>query len=159
MSTAASTSPYPGTTTIPAYADPPVHVRVRLALLWVAMLLVFAYVDLFGFFRADVLEAALDGQIAGTGLEVGQGFLAGALGYVLPAVLMVVASLYLRPRAARLTTLAVAPLYAVSIVALCIGETWVYYLLGSGVEVVLLLMVTVTAWRWHPCHDEVTASR
>ncbi len=42
-----------------ALADPPVPVRLRLALLWIAMLLVFAYVDMFGFFRADLLEAAL----------------------------------------------------------------------------------------------------
>ncbi len=130
------------------YADPPVPVRLRLALLWVAMLLVFAYVDVFGFFRADVLEAALDGEVSGTGIAVGQGFLVGALGYVMPAILMVVASLYLRARALRTTTLVVAPLYAASIAWFCVGETWVYYLLGSGVEVVLLVAITVTAWRW-----------
>ncbi len=61
---------------------------------------------------------------------------------------MVVASLYLRAWALRTTTLVVAPLYAVSILALCVGETWVYYLLGSAVEVVLPVAITVTAWRW-----------
>jgi hypothetical protein len=29
-----------------------------------------------------------------------------------------------------------------------VGETWVYYLLGSAVELVLLVAVVVTAWRW-----------
>lgn len=130
------------------YADPPVPVRLRLALLWVAMLLVFAYVDVFAFFRADVLESALDGEISGTGIAVGQGFLVGVLGYVLPAILMVVASVYLRAHTLLVTTLVVAPLYAASIIALCVGETWVYYLLGSAVEVVLLVAITVTAWRW-----------
>ena len=28
------------------------------------MLFLFAYVDIFGFLRADVLEAALDGEVA-----------------------------------------------------------------------------------------------
>lgn len=128
--------------------DPPVPVRLRLALLWVAMLLVVAYVDVFMFFRADVLEAALDGEVSGTAFAVGQGFLVGALGYVLPAILMVVASLYLRARALRTTTLVLAPLYAASIVWFCVGETWVYYLTGSAVEVVLLVAITATAWRW-----------
>ena len=30
-----------------------------LSALWIAMLFVFAYVDIFGFYRADVLDAAL----------------------------------------------------------------------------------------------------
>jgi len=34
-----------------------------LGALWMAMLFVFAYVDIFAFFRKDVLRAALDGRI------------------------------------------------------------------------------------------------
>jgi hypothetical protein len=33
----------------------------------------------------------------------------------------------------------------VSIIASCIGETWAYYLLGSAVEVVLLVVIVRTA--------------
>jgi hypothetical protein len=43
------------------------------------MLFVFAYVDIFGFFRDDVLEGALQGEVAATGLAVNQGFLIGTL--------------------------------------------------------------------------------
>jgi len=149
--TSPNTTPAPGLIGRPTSTRldyPPVPVRVRLALLWVAMLLVVAYVDMFGFFRADLLEAALDGEVSGTGIAIGQGFLVAALGYVLPAIAMVVASLYLPARSLRTTTLVLAPLYAASIIALCVGETWVYYLIGSAVEVVLLVAVTVTAWRW-----------
>jgi hypothetical protein len=31
-----------------------------------------------------------------------------------------------------------------------IGETWIYYILGSVVEVGLLLAVTRVAWTWRP---------
>jgi hypothetical protein len=41
-----------------------------------------------------------------------------------------------------------AVLYAASIVASCIGEGWAYYLLGSAVEVVLLVAIVRTAWTW-----------
>lgn len=128
--------------------DPQVPVHVRLSLLWVGVLLVFAYVDLFGFFRADVLEGALDGEVAVAGLQVGQGLLLGALGYVLPAILMVAASLSLPRRVLRTTTLVLAPLYAVSIAALCVGESRLYYLVASAVEVMLLVIITRTAWQW-----------
>ena len=58
----------------------------------------------------------------------------------------------LKPRANRITNIAVSVLYAVTIVGSCIGETWLYYLLGSAVEVVLLLAIARTAWKWPRQH-------
>ena len=63
---------------------------------------------------------------------------------------MVVLALVLPPRANRIGNLLVSTAYAVSIVLLAIGETWVYYLVGSAVEVGLLVAIAVTAWRWSP---------
>lgn len=131
-----------------ALVDVGVDVRVRLSLQWVAMLLVFAYVDLFGFFRADVLLAAIDGRVATTPLAVDQVFLVSALAYVLLPVGMVVLSLVLRARVARVLTITLSLVYALTVVLSCLGETWSYYLLGSAVEVVLLLAIARTAWAW-----------
>lgn len=57
------------------YQDSRVDVKLVLSALWIAMLFVFAYVDIFAFFREDVLRAGLGGKISGTALSVGQGFL------------------------------------------------------------------------------------
>jgi hypothetical protein len=38
--------------------------------------------------------------------------------------------------------------YAVSVVAAAIGETWAYYIVGSIVEVLLLLTIAAVAWFW-----------
>lgn len=130
------------------YQDTRVDVKFVLSSLWIAMLFVFAYVDIFAFFREDVLRAALDGKISGTALSVNQMFLTGTLIYILLPSLMVVLCLVLKPRANRITNLTLSGLYAASILASCIGETWVYYLLGSAVEVVLLLAIARTAWKW-----------
>ena len=73
------------TTTTRQYRDTQVDVKVVLSALWIAMMFVFAYGDIFGFFRADVLKAALDGKVATTGFTINQTFLALALIYVLPA--------------------------------------------------------------------------
>ncbi len=51
------------------YEDTKIDVRVVLSALWIAMLIVFAYVDIFGFLRADVIDAARDGRVAATGLR------------------------------------------------------------------------------------------
>ena len=61
---------------------------------------------------------------------------------------MVFLSLVLRPRVNKIINIVVALVYAVSIIASCIGEGWIYYLLGSAVEVVLLAAIVRTAWVW-----------
>jgi hypothetical protein len=128
--------------------DTRIDVKLVLSALWIAMLFVFAYVDIFGFFRADVLQAALDGEVAATGIAVNQGFLIATLIYVLLPALMVVLSLVLRPRLNRMLNIVVSLVYAVTVLASCIGETWVYYIVGSLVEAALLVAIAWTAWRW-----------
>lgn len=129
-------------------AENRIDVRLRLSAMWTTMGLVFAYVDLFGFYRADVLEAALDGRMATTAFVVNQNFLMGTLGYILVPVLMITLSVVLRARVNRVVTIVVALVYALTIIGSCIGETWGYYLVGSAVEVVLLLAIVATAVRW-----------
>ncbi|HVC05680.1 MAG TPA: DUF6326 family protein [Candidatus Acidoferrales bacterium] len=129
------------------YQDTKIDVKLVLSALWIATLIVFAYVDIFGFLRADILRGALDGKMAG-GITVDQMFLVFTTVYILIPTLMVFLALVLRPRVNRIVNIVVALFYAVSIIALCIGEGWAYYLLGSAVEVVLLVAIVRTAWTW-----------
>ena len=69
------------TTTTRQLRDTPVDVKLVLCALWIAMLFVFAYVDILGFYRADVLDAALEGQVATTAFTVNQIFLTFTLVY------------------------------------------------------------------------------
>jgi hypothetical protein len=135
------------TTKAGQYQDIRIDVKLVISALWIAMLIVFAYVDIFGFLRADNLRAALDGKVAAMGIAVDQVFLVFTTVYVLIPTLMVVLSLVLRPRVNRIVNIVVALVYAVSIIASCIGE-WNYYILGSAVEVVLLVAIVRTAWTW-----------
>jgi hypothetical protein len=138
------------TTTTRQYRDTQVDVKLVLCALWIAMLFVFAYVDIFGFYRADVLDAALDGEVATTGFTVNQMFLTFTLIYILVPSLMVVLSLLLKPRVNRIVNIVVSIFYMISIIVSCITETWAYYLLGSLVELILLLAIARTAWQWPP---------
>ena len=138
------------TTTTRQYQDTQVDVKLVLAALWIAMLFVFAYVDIFGFYRADVIDAALDGKVATTAFKVNQMFLASTLIYILVPTLMVVLTLLLRPRVNRISNIVVSVVYAITIIASCIGETWAYYFLGSAIEVMLLAAIARTAWKWPP---------
>jgi hypothetical protein len=69
------------------YQDYWINPRIKIAALWTAMLLIFAYVDLFGLFRSDVRADIEAGKIAG--FTIGQGYLLGVMIYVLVPALMV----------------------------------------------------------------------
>ena len=123
----------------------PVNVRIKISALWASMLFVFAYVDLFSLYRRDVRADLEAGEISG--FTIDRSFLLGTTAYVLVPSLMVFAVLVLRPRVGRITNIALAVVYALSIVVGAIGE-WSYYVLGSAVEVGLLAAIVYYAWSW-----------
>jgi len=88
--------------------------------------------------------------VATTGFTINQAFLTGTLIYILLPTLMVVLSLLLKPRANRITNIVVSLLYIITIIGAAIGETWAYYILGSLIEVILLVAIARTAWKWPP---------
>jgi Family of unknown function (DUF6326) len=105
-------------------------------------------VDIFGFWRADVIDGALARKVPGPGFEINQTFLVYTTLYILVPSLMVIVSLLAPARMNRATNIVVSLVYLASVVVSMVGETWIYYILGSVVEVLLLLAITRAAWTW-----------
>lgn len=125
-----------------------VNTRIVIAFLWTAMLFIFAYVDIFGFFRADVLQDALNGKVFI--FEANQTFFLLITIYILIPSLMVFLTLVLKATIAKLANIILSFLYIVTIAAAMVGESWWYFLLGSALEIMLLLAIIIYAWTW-PC--------
>ena len=123
----------------------PVNVRIKISALWASMMFIFAYVDLFSFYRSDVRADIAAGEIFG--FTINQSFLLVTTAYVVIPALMVFGALILRPRINRVVNIALSVVYALTIIGGAIGE-WNYYLLGSAIEVVLLAAVAYYAWTW-----------
>jgi hypothetical protein len=128
--------------------DTKVDTKVVLSGLWISTLFVFAYVDIFGFWRADIINGALDGEVPRLGFEIGQTFLALTTLYILIPSLMVVISLVVNAGVNRVVNLVVSAIYVVTIGLSLVGEAWIYYNEGSIVEIVHLLAVARVAWTW-----------
>jgi Family of unknown function (DUF6326) len=128
--------------------DTKVDNKVVLSGLWISMLFVFAYVDIFSFFRADIINGSLTGKVPGSGFEIGQRFLALTTIYIVIPSLMVVFSLLAPARLNRRVNIVVSVIYGASVIASMIGESWAYYIIGSVVEVLLLLTIARVAWTW-----------
>jgi Family of unknown function (DUF6326) len=127
------------------FESSPVNVRIKISAAWVSVLFVFAYVDLFSLYRPD-FRADLDAGEVG-GFDVNQAFLLGTTAYVVIPSLMVLLTLVLPSHVSRIVNIALAVVYAVTIVAGAVGE-WYYYILGSAVEVALLATIVYFAWTW-----------
>jgi hypothetical protein len=56
-------------------------------------------------------------------------------------------ALVLRARVSRIANIALASVYALTVIAGAVGE-WNYYILGSAIDVTLLAAVVYYAWTW-----------
>jgi Family of unknown function (DUF6326) len=134
--------------------DERIGVRLKISALWIAMLFLFAYGDIFGFFRAGLIEDVIAGEVSG--MKITQVFLFAVSAYIAIASVMVFLTLVLKPRVNRWTNIVLPVLYIVSIVASVIGEGWAYFIFLSVLESALLLLIVRYAWTW-PRQVEGTA--
>jgi hypothetical protein len=123
-----------------------IGVRLKISAIWVAMLFLFAYGDIFGSFVPGRIDDIRGGKISG--IEITQTFLLAASVYVAIASMMIFLTLVLRPRISRWANIVLPILYIASIVASVIGESWVYFWFLSIAEGALLLLIIWYAWRW-----------
>jgi hypothetical protein len=126
--------------------EQPVNTRIKIAGLWTSMLFVFAYVDIFGFFRKDVLENALAGKVYA--FEADQMFFILTTLYILIPCIVLYLTLSIRAKHARLINLIVSPLYILTIMGAMVDETWMYFIIGSIVEIILLIAIFFLARKW-----------
>lgn len=63
-------------------------------------------------------------------------------------ITMVAVSLLAPARAARRANLVVRLVYLVTVIWAIVGESWLYYVLGSVVEALLLVAIARVAWTW-----------
>ncbi len=132
--------------TVRILEDVKIDVKLKIAALWATMMLLFAYGDIFSYFRPGLIEDIIKGTVAGN--QVDQVFLMFTTVYVAIPSLMVFLSLVLKPGINRLANIVLAVVYAASIVLFCIGETWAYYIFLSILECTVLAMVVWFAWKW-----------
>lgn len=133
-------------TTTRILEDVKINVKLKISALWVTVMLLFAYGDIFGYFRTGFIENVIAGTVAG--MQINQEFLMGTSIYITIPCLMVFLSLVLKPAVNRWTNIVLGLVFPVTILISCIGEIWLNYLFLSILESVLLLTIVWYAWKW-----------
>jgi hypothetical protein len=137
------------------HVDPSVSVKVKLAGLWTALMLLYVYADFLSLFRPGEIAEIESGKIGP--FDVSQSSLVIASLIVIVPALMIVLSLTLRVSLNRPANLALGLLFTLVNVSNLIGEDWVYYFLFGLLEIALTLAIVATAWSW-PRRDASAAT-
>ena len=122
-------------------------VRAKLVAAWTSFVLLYAYVDILGFYTPGTITDILRGKVHT--FDLSQAFSISALTLVSVPIFMVVLSAVLAPRANRVTNLVVAAIYVPITVFNVVGGFYLYYY-GFGVvlELVVLALIVRCAWTW-----------
>ena len=137
------------------FVDHSVSVKVKLAGLWAAMMLLYVYADILSLFRPGQIAEIESGKIGS--FDVSQSSLVIASLIVILPALIVVLSLTLPVSLNRPANLALGLLFTLVNVGNLIGESWVYYFLFGLLEIALTLTIVAIAWNW-PRRDPSAAA-
>jgi hypothetical protein len=136
----------PNSNTARVLEDRKVNVKIRLAAMWVTLLLIYIYVDIFAFYKPGALQDILAGKV--WRFEISQAWALGSLLLMMIPSLMVLLSMIVKAGVNRWMNIIVAALYVVVGIGTTIGETWAFYIVGHAAGIVLLLVIIWTAVTW-----------
>lgn len=128
-----------------------INVRIKLSALWVAVMLLYIYGDVFSMFIPARLKGLLEGD-SGAGATTSITLLAYTLVVVIP-IALVLGSLLLKPQITRLINIIVAILYTLiqllTVTMLTpLEPLWYFYILLGVLESVVTILIIWHAWRW-----------
>jgi len=126
-------------------------VQIKLAALWVTVMFLFVYVDLYTLYAPGHLEGIIAGDAAG--FQITQAWLLGIMALMTIPSLMIFLSLILPAKVNRWVNIIVGIIWIVIVIgSLFVGEALAYYLLASIVQAVVLSLIIWHAWTW-PTHE------
>lgn len=129
-----------------------ISTKIKLLGLWITLMLLYIYADIFSFYRPGYINEVIAGFMGP--LKVSQMTLVSSSMLMAIPALMIIASLFLKDKIVRWLNIVAGSLYTVVGVGNLLGETWAYYLLYGTIEILITIIIVVTALRW-PKRKEV----
>jgi hypothetical protein len=126
--------------------DVKINVKFRLSALWLTLMLIYIYVDIFMFYKPGIIEDILAGKV--WAFEISQAWGVMALVLMLIPIFMIYLSLTLKSAAIRWTNIIVGILYIAVGIGTTVGETWIAYIVGHTLGILVLALILWTAIKW-----------
>jgi hypothetical protein len=123
-----------------------VPTKVKLAGLWGAVMFMYIYVDIIGFFKPGTIADILVGKA--WIYDIDQTWLLLSLMLMSLPVIMICVSLMSPAKMNRYSNIGLGAFHIVIAAGFASGEVNAYYVFGTVVEVIILVMIIWTAWKW-----------
>jgi len=136
------------TNTPAIFEDVKVNVKIKLSLLWIAVLFFYVYNDILTLLQPGSVEQLISGELEG--VQFTQVVMLGAAIIMAIPSIMIVLSMSLPAKTNRTTNLGVGIFHAVLLVGALFGpgELWAYYAYNMIAEGVIIALIVWTAWKW-----------
>jgi hypothetical protein len=126
--------------------DIKINVKLKISALWIVIMFLYAYVDIFSLFKTGVISEIMAGKMFV--FQINQTFLFYTTLYIAIPSLMIFSSLVLKPKVNRIVNIVVPIFYLITMLGACVGETWAFYIFGTVLESILLLLIIRYAIKW-----------
>jgi len=138
------------------WEERPVNVKVKLALLWAALMFLYIYNDIFSIYQPGHVVQLLEGNLEG--VQFTQMLLfSGAVLMAFPSF-MVLLSLTLKARANRLANIIVGVFHILLLISTQFvgeGDAWFYWRLYELLQAMFLVVIIWTAWKWQKPETQI----
>lgn len=129
--------------------DRKVNVKVKLALLWVALMFLYVYNDIFSLYQPGHVADLFEGHMEG--VHFTQTLLIGAAVLMAIPSFMILLSLILKARVNRIVNIVAGIFHILVLLGTQFvgeGETWFYWRFYELLEALFLVIIIWSAWKW-----------
>lgn len=129
-----------------SFVDVRLDTKIVLAGLWIVLMLLYLYCDIFSFFKSDSINRILSGFMGP--FKVNQiTLLTASLSMIIPAV-MVFLCLIIKSSVNRWINITAGIVYTLVGIGNAIGETWIYYLVFVVIELTVTSSIVAISLKW-----------
>ena len=128
------------------YEDFKLNTRIKIIGLWISLMLLYIYCDIYTFFRPGQLNDMINGYMGP--FTVGQlSLLIAGLLLALP-VLIIIANIFIKMTIIRWINIIGDIVFTFVNIGNLVGEKWVYYLLYGIIEIIITITIIILSIKW-----------
>jgi hypothetical protein len=128
------------------YEDCKIFTRIKLIGLWITLMVLYIYADIFSLYRPGYINEIIAGFMGP--LTVDQfTLITSSLLMAIPA-LMIIACLFIKLGIIKWINIIVGIAYTLVSIGNLIGEQWIYYIIYGIIEIAITVLIVILAIKW-----------
>jgi len=128
-----------------SYKDTKVDIKIKLAMLWISMMILYIYNDFFTLFTPDAINDMIAGRMGP--FEVTQTALVAATVLMIIPIAVIIITLLVSSKLSRVINIVLGSLYLVVNISNIPGS-WMFYVLSGVVQIVIAATIIWLSVKW-----------